>query len=85
MVASTGNRAPIAYRLDLLENAELAGEYFEPKKDWNFKEWASESFGVFMAMRYGASKSDLQKKLPRELRKSSFTHRKKSVMAEMAH
>ena len=47
LVASTGNRAPISYRLDLLENVELAGEYFEPKKDWNFKEWASESFGVF--------------------------------------
>ena len=47
LVASTGNRAPISYRLDLLENVELAGEYFEPKKGWNFKEWASESFGVF--------------------------------------
>ena len=47
LVASTGNRAPISYRLDLLENVELAGEYFEPKKSWNFKEWASESFGVF--------------------------------------
>ena len=47
LVASTGNRAPISYRLDLLENVELAGEYFEPKKGWNFKEWANESFGVF--------------------------------------
>ena len=37
MVVSIGNRAPIAYRLGLLENVELAGEYFEPKKDWNFK------------------------------------------------
>ena len=25
----------------------MPGEYFEPKKGWNFKEWASESFGVF--------------------------------------
>ena len=47
LVASTGNGAPICYRLDLLENVELAGEYFEPKKGWNFKEWASVSFGVF--------------------------------------
>ena len=47
LVASTGNRAPISYRLDLLENVELAGEYFLPKKGWNFKEWTSESFGVF--------------------------------------
>ena len=47
LVASTGNRAPISYRLDLLENVELAGQYSEPKKDWDFKKWASESFGVF--------------------------------------
>ena len=25
----------------------MPGEYFEPKKGWNFKEWASDSFGVF--------------------------------------
>ena len=30
-----------------MENGALASEYFVPKKDWNFKEWASESFGVF--------------------------------------
>ena len=46
-VDQSGVKAPISYRLDLLENVELAGEYFEPKKDCNFKEWASESFGVF--------------------------------------
>ena len=28
LVASTGNRAPISYRLDLLENVELANESF---------------------------------------------------------
>ena len=47
LVASTGNRAPISYRLDLLEKVELAGEYFEPKKGWNFKKWSEQSFGVF--------------------------------------
>ena len=47
LVASTGNRAPISYRADLLENVEITDTHFFPKKDWNFKEWASESFGVF--------------------------------------
>ena len=47
LVASTGNRAPISYRADLLENVEITNTVFYPKEDWNFKEWASESFGVF--------------------------------------
>ena len=45
--ASTGNRAPISYRADLLENVEITDTVFYPKEGWNFKEWASESFGVF--------------------------------------
>ncbi len=47
LVASTGNRAPIIYRLDLIQNATLAGSYFEERKNWNLKEWAEESFGVY--------------------------------------
>jgi len=47
LVASTGNRAPISYRADLLENVEITDTVFYPKEGWNFKEWASESFGVF--------------------------------------
>jgi len=47
LVASTGNRAPIAYRLDLIENLEVTTAVFEPKKDWNFKKWSEQSFGVF--------------------------------------
>ena len=47
LVASTGNRNPATYRLDLIEKAELVGSYFEAKKGFNFKEWASESFGIF--------------------------------------
>jgi hypothetical protein len=39
----------------------------------------------FMAMRYGTSKSDSQKKLPNERKKFSSIYRRKSVMAEMAH
>ncbi len=47
LVASVGNRAPISYRMDLIEQAELAESYFEPRKDWDFKEWAAQSFGVY--------------------------------------
>ena len=47
LVASSGDRSPVTYRLDLIERAELAGTYFEAKPNWNFKDWAAESFGVF--------------------------------------
>ena len=85
LVVSTGNRAPISYRLDLLENLELAGEYFEPQRIGILRNGRVKVLAFFMAMRFGMSKSDFQKTLPRELKKSSFIHRKKSVMAGMAH
>ena len=31
----------------MVEKAELAGSYFEPRKNWNFKEWAAESYEVY--------------------------------------
>jgi len=47
IVASTGNRVPIIYRLDLIQNASLAGFYFEERKNLNLMKWAEESFGVY--------------------------------------
>ena len=47
LVASSGNRDPITYRLDLIEKAHLTDKLFTKDKDFNFKEWASESFGVY--------------------------------------
>ena len=84
-MASTGNRTPISYRLNLLENVELAGEYFEPKRVGISKNRLMKVLAFFMVMRYGMSKSDFQKTLLRELKKSTFIYRRKSVMAGMAH
>lgn len=47
LVASIKGAAPLTFRLDLVQKAELAGTYFEPRPNWDFKEWASESFGIF--------------------------------------
>ena len=47
LVASTGSRTLVSYRLDLLKDVKLFGSYFELKSDWNFKPWAGESFGIF--------------------------------------
>jgi predicted DNA-binding transcriptional regulator YafY len=47
LVASIKGGAPLTFRLDLVQKAEPAGTYFEPRPNWDFKEWASESFGIF--------------------------------------
>ncbi len=47
LVASTGYRAPIVYRLGLIQNASFAGSYFEEGKMWKLKKWAEKSFGVY--------------------------------------
>lgn len=38
---------PLTYRLDLIEDVEDLGEMFEEPKNFDFKEWAKESFGIF--------------------------------------
>ena len=38
---------PLTYRLDVIEDIEDLGEMFEEPKNFEFKEWAKESFGVF--------------------------------------
>ena len=35
------------FRLDLIKKAEATGSYYENQAGWDFKTWASESFGVF--------------------------------------
>ena len=72
LVGSTGNRAPISYRMDLIEKAELAGSYFEPRKNWNFKEWASESFGVYHGDAFIEIKLRFKKDVAKRAEKVSF-------------
>ena len=38
---------PLTYRLDLIEDIEYLGEMFEETKNFDFKEWEKESFGIF--------------------------------------
>lgn len=47
LVASTTKGELRIYRLDLIEDAEALGTYFEEPKTWSFKQWVQESFGVF--------------------------------------
>lgn len=49
MVWFISYRMQISHLLELLESVELADKYTEPKKDWNFKQGASENFSVFHA------------------------------------
>jgi predicted DNA-binding transcriptional regulator YafY len=47
LVGSMRGGAPLTFRLDLIEKIEATGTYFEPNPDWDFKRWASESYGIF--------------------------------------
>ena len=38
---------PLTYRLDLIENVTELSEMFEEPLNFDFKEWAKESFGIF--------------------------------------
>jgi predicted DNA-binding transcriptional regulator YafY len=47
LVASIKRGAPLLFRLDLIRKAESTTDMFEPKPNWDFKKWSSESFGIF--------------------------------------
>ena len=56
LVASTGNRAPITYRVDCISDARVVAKTFQEREGWNFKEWSEQSFGVF----HGDAKLDVK-------------------------
>lgn len=37
----------VTYRLDLIEDARPTGDIFEAPGDWNMKDWAADSFGIY--------------------------------------
>lgn len=46
LVAARGN-ITVTYRLDLIEDVKPTGSIFEAPKDWNMKDWAADSFGIY--------------------------------------
>ena len=47
LIASTGKRETISYRMDMLQDVKITDVTFTPKEGFNFKEWVKESFGVY--------------------------------------
>jgi len=47
LVANTGNRGVLTYRMDLIEDAKQTSVGFEYPKGFNLKKWAAESFGIY--------------------------------------
>jgi predicted DNA-binding transcriptional regulator YafY len=47
LIASTGNREAVSYRMDMLQDVKITDATFIPKEGFNFKEWVKESFGVY--------------------------------------
>ena len=46
LCAATASRGAAIYRLDLLEDVQATNTPFELNPYFNFKAWASESFGI---------------------------------------
>lgn len=38
---------PVTYRLDLIEDVRSTGSIFEADQNWNMKDWAADSFGIY--------------------------------------
>lgn len=38
---------PVTYRLDLIEEVRPTGAIFDARRDWNMKDWAADSFGIY--------------------------------------
>ena len=47
LCAVMASRGAAIYRLDLLEDVQATNTPFEPNPHFNFKAWASESFGIY--------------------------------------
>jgi predicted DNA-binding transcriptional regulator YafY len=47
LIASTGNREPLSYRMDMLQEVKIMDVGFVPPEGFNFKQWVNESFGVY--------------------------------------
>ncbi len=46
LVAARGE-FPATFRLDLIEDVRPTGQIFEARTDWNMKDWAARSFGIY--------------------------------------
>ena len=46
LVAARGG-IPVTYRLDLIEDVRPTGKIFTARKDWDMKDWAANSFGIY--------------------------------------
>ena len=79
LCAATGTRDTAIYRLDLLEDVEATDISFEPKIGWDFKQWASESFGVYHGDELINVKLRFSKAVAARAEKITFHHSQKIV------
>ena len=77
LCAATGTRDAAIYRLDLLEDVEATDISFEPKIGWDFKQWASESFGVYHGDELINVKLRFSKAIASRAEKITFHHSQK--------
>ena len=47
LIAATGNKEAVSYRMDMLQDVKVTDIGFVPAEGFNFKNWVNESFGVY--------------------------------------
>ena len=63
---------PMTYRLDLIKNVKLVGKYFERDKNFNFKDYAKKSFGVYQGDKIIKAKIWFDKLIAKRVQKINF-------------
>ena len=62
----------MTYRLDLVSNVELTETFFEKPKNFNFKEYARNSFGIFQGDKIIKVKIWFDKSIAQRVQKINF-------------
>ena len=72
LICISYKKQPMTYRLDLIHNVENTGKIFQKPKDFNFKEFANNSFGVFQGEKVLDIKIWFDKKIANRVSKIKF-------------
>ena len=72
LICMSYKKEPMTYRLDLITNVQLTENLFEKPKDFNFKEYAKNSFGVFQGDKIINAKIWFDKSIADRVQKINF-------------
>ena len=72
LICISYKKEPMTYRLDLVSNVQLTETFFEKPKNFNFKEYARNSFGIFQGDKIIKVKIWFDKSIAQRVQKINF-------------